>query len=273
MLLRLALFLSARSGRLRRVLWRRWYTRLVRTCPHPQWTFMNYGFAATDGTYLRLDDADEPDRLCIQLYQRVATEARLAGANVLEIGSGRGGGASYLARCQGPMHVTGVDYSSDVVKWSRQRFSTVPNLCFLPGDAEKLPFPDGTFDTVLNVESSHCYGDIPKFLREAARVLRPGGFFAIADFREPAAMGPLLQALSYERSWELVVHDDITANISAALVADNERKEQLIRECVPPDLQPVFREFAGVEGSEIFRKLRQGDLVYHRFACRKRERA
>jgi ubiquinone/menaquinone biosynthesis C-methylase UbiE len=43
------------------------------------------------------------------------------------------------------------------------------------GDAENLPFPQVSFDAVINVESAHCYGSIERFLAEVHRVLRPGG--------------------------------------------------------------------------------------------------
>ena len=36
---------------------------------------------------------------------------------------------------------------------------------------------------VINVESSHCYGNFPKFVDEVYKVLKPGGIFAITDFR------------------------------------------------------------------------------------------
>ena len=58
-----------------------------------------------------------------------------------------------------------------------------PNLSFCVGDSEKIPFENESFDVVLNVESSHCYGNIPLFLAEVKRVLILGGFFLWADFR------------------------------------------------------------------------------------------
>ena len=40
------------------------------------------------------------------------------------------------------------------------------------------------FDQVINVESSHCYGNFAKFAQEVHQVLKPGGYFIITDFRE-----------------------------------------------------------------------------------------
>ena len=59
----------------------------------------------------------------------------------------------------------------------------MPGLAFEVGDAERMPFPDASFDAVVNVESSHCYPSMPAFLSEVRRVLRPGGHFLYADLR------------------------------------------------------------------------------------------
>ena len=78
---------------------------------------MNYGHVADGGGEpLLLSAEDEPDRYCIQLYERVATPAKLAGAKVLEVGCGRGGGASFLSRYHGPEKFTGADFSAELVQ-------------------------------------------------------------------------------------------------------------------------------------------------------------
>ena len=57
-------------------------------------------------------------------------------------------------------------------------------LSYVQADAENLPFDDASFDVVINVESSHCYPHIDRFLSEVRRVLAPGGCFGIVDFRK-----------------------------------------------------------------------------------------
>ena len=59
---------------------------------------MNYDYAELDGSELDLHDHPEKDRYFIQLYHYVAAAVELNGKKVLEVGSGRGGGASYVAR-------------------------------------------------------------------------------------------------------------------------------------------------------------------------------
>ena len=53
----------------------------------------------------------------------------------------------------------------------------------MQGNAESLPFPDESFDAVINVEASHAYPHFDRFLPELTRVLRPRGHFLYADFR------------------------------------------------------------------------------------------
>ena len=88
MLIRLAVFLLESSPWLRRLLWRWWYGRLAKRYTAGDWTFMNYGHVPpAGGPTLVLNPEDAADRLCIQLYHRVAAASPLAGKEVLEVGS------------------------------------------------------------------------------------------------------------------------------------------------------------------------------------------
>lgn len=129
-----------------------------------------------------LSATDEPDRFFIQLYHRTATQVDLAGKRVLEIGCGHGGGASYLMRALHPASYTGLDLNPAGIAFCQKRHN-LAGLEFVQGDAENLPFPDQSFDVVINIESSHLYRQLPRFLDEVARVLHPGGHFLYADFR------------------------------------------------------------------------------------------
>ena len=57
------------------------------------------------------------------------------------------------------------------------------NCTWMVGSALDLPFADNSVDAIINCESSHCYPDFARFVAEAERVLKPGGYFAIADLR------------------------------------------------------------------------------------------
>lgn len=131
---------------------------------------------------LPLAASDEPNRFCIQLYHRTATQVDLGGKQVLEVSCGHGGGASYLVRTLGPASYTGLDLNRVGIDFCRTRHQ-LPGLDFVCGDAENLPFPDQSFDVVLNIEASSYYPSMPRFFAEVARVLRPGGHLVYADVR------------------------------------------------------------------------------------------
>jgi ubiquinone/menaquinone biosynthesis C-methylase UbiE len=161
--------------RARQLAWRVCYGLLASRVPSPDWAFMNYGYAPLEpGPTLPLAASDEPDRLCIQLYQHVVEAAAVQDKDVLEVGSGRGGGASYMSRYLRPRTVTGLDLSQEAVDLCN-RHRQAPGLTFTCGDAQSMPFPAGSFDAVVNIESSHCYPSMDTFLAEVHRVLRPGG--------------------------------------------------------------------------------------------------
>jgi len=269
MLLARAVELATRSARGKRLLWRTWYQFLAARYRDPRWTFMNYGYRPPEGEAaapLPLLPGDEEDRSFIQLYDAVARGAPLADRDVLEVGCGRGGGAAYMARALEPRRLVAVDLSPRAIALCRQRFAH-PRLWFEVGDAEQLPFGDGSFDVVLNVESSHCYGHFDLFLREVRRVLRPDGYFLYADFR-PRDEVPAWRASLQAAGFEITGERDLRPGVVAALDADDVRKRGLIARIVDRPLAGIFGEFAALAGSELNAALRNGDLAYHAFALR-----
>src|SRR5690606_34576183 len=152
-------------------LWRYWYPYLTRLTQKAGVNFLNYGYMAEKA--IDLQPADEANRLAIQLYQHVAGVINLTDKEVLEVSGGHGGGASYVARYSQPKRLLGVDRNPQAIKFCRSHYA-VSNLAFAEGDAEALQFEDQSFEVIINVEASHCYGNMSRFLQEVARLLRPG---------------------------------------------------------------------------------------------------
>jgi ubiquinone/menaquinone biosynthesis C-methylase UbiE len=101
----------------------------------------------------------------------------------LDVASGTGESAILAAREFGCV-AAGVEYSGEAVR-AAQRSADAAGFCdrvgFVEGDAEELPFPDGSFDAAL-CECSLCtFPHKELALAELRRVLRPGGRLAIAD--------------------------------------------------------------------------------------------
>lgn len=268
MLIRLAMKLTELSPKFKRFLWRRWYQYLAGYTVS-DWQFMNYGYSCLEAgdPPLRLQPADEPNRFSVQLYHHVASSVALEGLDVLEVGCGRGGGASFVKRYLGPKQMMGVDFSAKAVRFCKDNHR-VAGLSFVHGDAESLPLDDESFDAVINVESSHCYGSMPAFLGQVKRVLRPGGHFLFADLRSTADRDRLHQNLLDSRM-TLLDQQDITANVLEALRRDSKRKLALIERSVSKRLLNAFRQFAAIEGSEIYNGFRDGTAVYLRYLLQK----
>ena len=245
---------------------RRWFDFISTRDSGRHMLFMNYGYDAEQPAQLSLED--ESDRYCIQLYHRVAGAVDLAGLKVLEVGSGRGGGASYIKRCLGPASVLGVDLAPSAIAFCREHYD-VPGLAFEQGDAEALALPDASFDAVLNVESSTCYEHPERFYAEVVRVLKPGGHFLYADVRARGDVPEWEQHLA-GTELEKLEEEDITARVVAALDRDSRRRARLIAEHAPWGLRRVFLEFAGVQGSNYFYDaMKRREKVYRRYLFRK----
>ncbi len=270
MIAKLFMAICRLSPHLRKLIWRHWYQFLARSYKREEWSFINYGYASLDPQTekLQLDDADEPDRYCIQLYHHVANVVDLKDLKVLEVGSGRGGGAYYIKCFLRPKRVVGVDFSKRAVAFCKKRYSFVEGLSFVVGDAECLPFRDDSFDAVVNVESSHCYGSINAFLMQVKRVLRQGGYFLYADFRDKDEIDNLRRELRHS-GMTLIKETNITTNVIEALNLDNERKLTLIQKAVHKMLLGPFQEFAGVRGSMMYEGFRTGEVIYSSFVLQK----
>jgi ubiquinone/menaquinone biosynthesis C-methylase UbiE len=148
---------------------RDFYNEVAERLPSPQLIFLNYGYAeASSEPCLWITPADQRHKCHLNLVKHVMSDVELAGLTVLEVGSGRGGNCHYLSRYTQAQAIYGVD-------------RCLPNVTFVRGDAEQLPFRSEAFDVVLNLESSHCYLHFEQFLAEVHRVLKPQGTFCYAD--------------------------------------------------------------------------------------------
>jgi len=245
---------------LRRLLWRIWYPFLTRKTSRDDLVFLNYAYETDPPMGILLGPVDERDRHCIQLYHHIASQADLAGREVLEVSCGHGGGASYLTRTFQPLCYTGLDLNPAGIAFCRARH-TVPGLDFTTGDACALPFPDGSFDVVINIEASHCYPDLPRFLSETERVLRPGGRFLYADFRfaqSIAAWDDAIASCTLREDHS----EDIGSGVLRGMEWNSDRSRSLLERVLPNWLHSLARDFAGVKGSRVHEALRSGGMTY-----------
>ncbi len=104
-----------------------------------------------------------------------------SGSNILDVGCGIGGSSRILAEYYG-FNVTGITISPAQVKRASELTPSGLNCNFKVMDALDLKFEDGSFDGVWSVEAGAHMNDKFKFADEMLRILRPGGYFALADW-------------------------------------------------------------------------------------------
>ena len=103
------------------------------------------------------------------------------GSRILDVGCGIGGSARILANHYG-FNVIGITLSQEQVKRARQLTPENCNCTFKVMDALNIDFEEGEFDGIWSVEAgAHIY-DKERFADEILRILRPGGYLALADW-------------------------------------------------------------------------------------------
>jgi len=207
--------------------------------------------------YLReTSDFDAHARARYELEPYIREFAQLdqaAGKRVLEIGVGMG--ADFLEWLKGGAVATGVDLSAASLARARQR-------CVLAGhkpdlrqaDAERLPFPDNTFDIVYSYGVMHHSPDTAQCVNEARRVLKPGGALRIMIYHHPSLTGLMLwvrHGWMHGKSVRQAVYDHLESPGTNSYSADEARK--LV---------------AGFEHVELRQEFSPGDLLLNEPSAR-----
>ncbi len=104
------------------------------------------------------------------------------GSRVVDLGCGTGDLIADVERTGAA--VVGIDLSAEMMAYGQKRLA---GRAFVRGDAQCLPFADATFDGVVSGFALRNFTAIPTAMAEAARVLKPGGRFALLEVNVPQA--------------------------------------------------------------------------------------
>ena len=228
--------------------------------------FMNWAYEENPPMRIPLEPGDESHRYPIQLYHATATQnGELAGKQILEVGCGQGGGASYLTRTLKPASYVGLDLNPTGIEFCKRRHQ-VPGLEFNQGDAEDLPYPSESFDAVINVESSHFYPHFDQFLSEVKRVLRPGGAFLYTDVRQWFQCDQWEAALN-AAGMQMVSGREINTEVLRGMELNTSQWEAVWDRMVPAFLQPLGNSPA--KGTQMYRDIESGKQSYRMYCLTK----
>lgn len=174
--------------------------------------FMNHGYSPYD-TKIKEKDLKFKNQatLYLSLFNNVETENK----SILEVGCGRGGGINLLNDYFNFSKVDACDINKDNIECCIKNHSK--NIDFKICSAEKLNYPDNSFDILINVESSHCYKNFEMFFNEVNRVLKPGGLFLYTD------CGMTIHNFAkYSKLFDVIQKIDITKNVRDSCKEDIE---------------------------------------------------
>ena len=164
-----------------------------------------------------------------------------ARGRMLDIGTGPGHMPLLVCERVADARVVGVDLARHMLEHAERRRAASPHsdrIEFQLADAKGLDFPDGSFDVVFSNTILHHIPDPRPFLREAHRVLRPGGVFLVRDLFRPADAAQALALVQLYASAETPYNQELfRASLHAALTPDELRA--LVRELGLDDLELV----------------------------------
>ncbi|VDM10472.1 unnamed protein product [Wuchereria bancrofti] len=237
------------------------YPLLNLLCSKLSIRFMNLGYQSKeDEDFPTLEKLSETDNCCkanITLYEKALSLCpkypNFDGLQLLEVSCGQGGGIEWILRAHSFAAVNGID-SIIADTYSGRIFR---------GNAEKLPFVNDSFDVIINIESSHLYGNCQQFFLECSRVLRENGFLCWADLRYTYQLKTTM--IQVQRSGlHLITTEDITEQVLQGIESTAARYDAMLQNA--PYLIHLFqnsiRTTYCAPGTKSYERLMKREKIY-----------
>lgn len=251
---------------LKETMFKWWYWYVSKVDKNAEIQLMNYGYHDPEHI-VTFDSKHESNRYSIQLYNHLVDHVSIENKDIVEVGSGRGGGISFLVEKYNPSSAIGIDLEEKAVQFSNKHHQH-PNLKFYQGDAQKLHLKDASCDVVFNVESSHRYPDNKAFLSEVYRILRLEGHFLYTDFRYADELDSFKKELQHS-GFTIIKEKVINKEVIHALDLDDKRRRDLVKKLTPFFLQKVALNFAGAINSPTYNHILNNKYVYFSYVLKK----
>jgi phthiocerol/phenolphthiocerol synthesis type-I polyketide synthase E len=228
--------------------------------------FLNYGYRPNHRPAHAVIDVPEHyiNKNSVRLVLELVGDYPLAGRRVLDVGCGRGGTVHVIKTMFDAREIAGLDLSPEAVTFCRHAHAA-SDVRFYVGDAEKLPFDDGAFDVVTNIESSHSYPDINAFYAGVFRVLSPGGAFLYTDVQPVPQLERNLIALQHI-GFLLERDTNITSNV---LLSCDEIARTRVQAFSSGNDPALMQNFLATPESQVYAEMKSGRWQYRIFRLRK----
>ncbi|HYH81625.1 MAG TPA: methyltransferase domain-containing protein [Longimicrobium sp.] len=229
--------------------------------------FLNYGYRPDGEPELAAVElpAHYINRNSVKLVLELIGDCPVEGRRVLDVGCGRGGTVHVFQTFFKPAAIRGLDLSTTAIEFCRKAHRR-DDTAFVQGDAENLPFEDGSLDIVTNVESSHSYPNLNRFYDEVHRVLAPGGHFLYTDTLSGAHLTTCIAYL-HHIGFDLERQRDITRNV---ILSCDEVAATRVGAFDQRNDQGLMQNFLATPGSDVYRNMQSGAWTYFILKLRKR---
>lgn len=227
-------------------------------------TFLNYGYVSNGNEQHAVIEPDDGwNRNSVKLLLETVGRTVIRDRQVIDIGCGRGGNIAALYKYFKPLSIVGLDICPANIAYCSAK-SRWAEAFYLVGDAENIPFADGSFDVVLNMESAHAYPNRSRFYEEVYRIMRTGGVFLYTELMLEDQVTQNVRLLE-EAGLSVIRNQDVTSNV--LLSCEENAKQRTGTQGIANNANAStnigdISDFIALPGSKKYEEMKAGTRQY-----------